>query len=136
MSGAIGERAKNARGEFLRGSGVVFSQSAPSQDSTGVEITPALDMESQFSAKRLLAKSTPQIIAIGGDDAGSDATGIIRSAIIEWWRLAHARDRVRLAKNNGLELIELQRFIDGSGDLAFPKLVALRSAVKQSKVAA
>ena len=66
----------------------------------------------------------------------ADATGIIRATIVEWWRLANARDRVRLAKNNGLELIELQRFLDGSVDLAFPKLVALRSAIKQSRVAA
>ena len=128
--------SKKSGGEFLPTTGVVFSQSAPNKDSAGVDITPAPNAESQFSAKRILAKSTPQIIAIEGDDPGSDATGIIRSAILEWWRLANAKDRVRLAKNIGLELIELQRFIDGSADLAFPKLVALRSAIKQLRVAA
>jgi len=65
------------------------------------------------------------------DNPVADATSIIRAAIIDWWRLAPAKDRVRLAKNNGLELLELQRFIDGVVDLAFPKLVALRSAIKQ-----
>lgn len=69
----------------------------------------------------------------GNDDRPVE---IIRATVRDWWRVSVKADRLKLAEKNGLAIGELLSFVEGTGDLPFPKAVAVRASVTTWSAAA
>jgi hypothetical protein len=101
---------------------------APSVDPDTVGKTGSVDAEIRDLP---VGEKGTQIIA----SSEGDPVAVIRSAVCEWWRLASAKQRLKLAEQHKLQIGELLDFI-GGGELPFPKLVAIRASVTMARAAA
>lgn len=91
--------------------------------------TTALEGESRENPPLdLMVKSTAHIYHHSPSDDDRPVE-TIRATVRDWWRLSDKSDRLKLAKKNGLQIGELLSFVDGTGDLPFPKVVAIRASV-------
>ncbi len=128
--------SKKSRGELLPHDGPIITLPPFEEASDGPNITPSLETEPQKTANQERVNNGPQLIAIGevGNDGGP--VDIIRATVRDWWRVSDKSDRLKLAKKNGLAIGELLAFVEGTGDLPFPKAVAVRASVTTSSAAA
>jgi len=69
-------------------------------------------------------------------DSDDRPVDLIRATVRDWWRVSDNSDRLNVAKINGLAIGELLAFVDGTGDLAFSKAVAVRASVTTRSAAA
>jgi len=106
---------------------------------TSVEETTTLTIENGENPQTSDSEETTthilhHIPSANGADAGP--VEIIRATVRDWWRVSDKSDRLKLAKKNGLAIGELLAFVDGTGDLPFPKAVAVRASVTTRSAAA
>lgn len=113
---------EKSRGENFPTTGGEIPPSLAESTPDGGEIPPMPDQNPQFCVNQDGGEKGAQIIATA-------AVSAIRSTISEWWRMARPKERAALAKSHDLTVGELLAFVIGDGEIAFPKLVAVRASI-------